>query len=161
MFWSISRSNTSRTDRSPSWRRSLGCSCSSGDGCCTDPNWTSCSSWCTNSCTALGPTSPRLPDSRGPRSGEASTDSGLDQGQRDMEEKQARLWKTARRLRRRVPARALHPAHDLLPYYTIKTAKCREVTEIYFNTLTLHELLMSSCSFIHSSMQEITNEKKL
>lgn len=119
MFWSTSRSSTSRTGRSLSWRRFPGNSCSSGDGCCTDPSWTSWTCWCTNSCTALGPSSPRFPDSRGPRSGEASTDSGLDQGQRHGGE-QARLWKTARRLRRRVPARALHPARDLLSYHAIK-----------------------------------------
>lgn len=96
MSWSTSRSSTSRTGRSPSWRRSPGSGWSSEDGR-TGPCWRSWSSWrwCTNSCTALGRTSPRPPDSRGPRSGEASTDSGLDQGQRHGE--QARLRKTERR----------------------------------------------------------------
>lgn len=50
-----------------------------------------------NSCTALGRTSSRSPDSRGPHSAEASTDSGLDKVN-DMENRLATVENGARDL---------------------------------------------------------------
>lgn len=83
MSWTTSRSNTIRTVRSPSWRRSPRCSYSSADDGYTDP-WTRNSTswcWCRHSCTALEQSSSRLPDSHEPRNAEASIDSRVTQGQ--------------------------------------------------------------------------------